>query len=192
MWLHFTDEALRHQKIRDLVRSLSQQGSMQDRHPGLSDRTATWGFLGSGWLEQFSTLALKVTANPFQPAFVLWSFLHKPFPSETISQLGPALLFLNSGSYVLSLVRNGLPSPPSTSNSVLLPSPVPITTKKPSLAFSTWAHTLSGVDASLPESEVLVLSQTALPMRGKLVPDIHWFYKARFCASFFICRPHWI
>lgn len=99
MWLHFTDEALRHQKISDMVRSLSQQGSAQDRHPCLSDRTAAWGFLGSGRLEQFSTLALKVPANPSQPAFILWSFLHKPFPSETISQLGPALLFLNSRSY---------------------------------------------------------------------------------------------
>lgn len=47
---------------------------------------------------------------------------------------------------------------------------------------------LSALDASLPASEVHALLQAALPMRGKPVPDIHWFYKARFCASFFIGR----
>lgn len=125
-------------------------------------------FSGFSQSEQLFKLALQVSAknstSSIQPSF-LWSFLHKPstsgsFPSSAhissaLSQLRVCML--------LFLVRNTLPAPLNTSNSVCASKHGSYHHHK---AFPHLFHFENapylGLDASLPESEVLALSTDCL------------------------------
>lgn len=163
MLLHLQVRNWGHQKRSNFIRSLSPQVSTQDKTQGLSDpkvnypsevfRALVSEQSSPGW-PTGSLRAFLASLQSRGPLFTSPSLL-TPLPGWPMS----ATLFLNSQVCVLLFpTRIALPSPPNTSNTVFAskPSSHHHHEASPYLFHFENAHYL-GLDASLPESEVLAL-----------------------------------